>query len=102
MQKENTWVKHVKDYAQRKGITYTGALSDAKCRESYWRKKMQTGGDTVIQHAEERKIIGEMCNVQENHYNYWCKMCNDGVATNWGDMAEKHPFLKQIKNRNCM
>ena len=31
----NSWISFVKEYALKKGITYSCALSDPKCKEAY-------------------------------------------------------------------
>jgi hypothetical protein len=31
----NPWIKHVKDFAAKNGMSYTAALKDPRCKASY-------------------------------------------------------------------
>ena len=94
----NPWLDHCQNYASRNNITFGEALSSEQCRKSYWKKKNLTGGN--ISATDEQSIIAEMCDVSEYQYTYWCKMCKNGVPADWSEMANTHPFLKNMKNRN--
>ena len=32
---ENRWIKHIREYAKRNGVTYSCALIDPRCVEEY-------------------------------------------------------------------
>lgn len=43
---ENKWIKHIRDFAKRNGVTYSCALSDPRCVEEYRNPKKEVKQET--------------------------------------------------------
>lgn len=43
---ENRWIKHIREYAKRNGVTYSCALSDPRCVEEYRNPKKEVKQET--------------------------------------------------------